>query len=112
MSGIINFNETFYMKIYRLLLPFLYWSYVCTVFAQSNSDQAKQTSHQKLKHGIDARQFHFLATTATGTRGRTAQLTGAYFVFLEETVLPCHYLFLERQIHPLVTMERLMKMRE
>ncbi len=70
------------MKIYRLLLPFLL--VLCLhSFAQSNSDQAKQTSHQKLKHGIDARQFHFLATTATGTRGRTAQLTGAYFVFLD-----------------------------
>jgi Domain of unknown function (DUF4251) len=69
------------MKIHRLLLPFL------TVFflhssAQSNSDQEKQVSYQKLKHGIDSKQFHFLATSATGSRGKTAQLTGAYFVFL------------------------------
>ncbi len=69
------------MKIQRLILPFL--SVLCLhSSAQSSSDQAKQTIHQKLKHGIDSRQFHFLATTATGTRGRTAQLTGAYFVFL------------------------------
>jgi Domain of unknown function (DUF4251) len=69
------------MKIHRLLLPFL------TIFflhssAQSNSDQEKQVSYQKLKHGIDSKQFHFLATSATGSRGKTAQLTGAYFVFL------------------------------
>ena len=69
------------MKIYRLLLPFL--TVLCLhSSAQSNSDQAKQTSHQKLKRGIDAKQFHFLATSATGSRGKTAQLTGAYFVFM------------------------------
>jgi hypothetical protein len=69
------------MKTYRLLLPFL--TILCLQSsAQSNSDQAKQSSHQKLKRGIDARQFHFLATSATGSRGKTAQLTGAYFVFM------------------------------
>jgi hypothetical protein len=70
------------MKIYRLLLPLL--TIVCLQSsAQSNSDQAKQTSHQKLKHGIDSKKFHFLATSATGSRGRTAQLTGSYFIFLD-----------------------------
>src|SRR5277367_4475932 len=77
----INFNETFNMKIYRLLLPFLTIIYLHSP-AQSNSDQQKESSHQKLKHGIDSKQFHFLATSATGSRGRTAQLTGAYFVFM------------------------------
>jgi len=69
------------MKIYRLLLPFL--TVLCLQsFAQSNANQEKQTDHQKLKHGIDARQFHFLATSATGSRGRTAQLTPGYFIFI------------------------------
>ncbi len=69
------------MKIYRLLLPFL--TVLCLhSSAQSNSDQAKQASYQKLKHGIDSKQFHFLATSATGSRGKTAQLTGGYFVFV------------------------------
>jgi Domain of unknown function (DUF4251) len=69
------------MKIYRLLLPFL--TIICLhSLAQTNSDQAKQTSYQKLKRGIDARQFHFLATSATGSKGKTAQLTGSYFIFL------------------------------
>jgi Domain of unknown function (DUF4251) len=69
------------MKIHRLLLPLL--MILCLhSSAQSNSDQEKQISYQKLKHGIDSKQFHFLATSATGSRGKTAQLTGAYFVFL------------------------------
>jgi len=69
------------MKIYRLLLPLL--TIICLhSLAQSKSDQAKQISYQKLKHGIDSKQFHFLATSATGSRGKTAQLTGGYFVFL------------------------------
>jgi hypothetical protein len=69
------------MKIYRLLLPFL--TILCLhISAQSNSDQEKQASYQKLKRGIDAKQFHFLATSATGSRGRTTQLTGGYFLFL------------------------------
>ncbi len=81
MSGIIKFNETFCMKIYRLLLPFL--TLLCLhSSAQSGSDQAKQNSYQKLKHGIDAKQFHFLATSATGSKGKTLQLTGGYFIFL------------------------------
>ena len=68
------------MKIYRLLLPFL--SILCLhSLAQSNADQEKQTSYQKLKRGIDAKQFHFLATSATTSKGRTAQLTGGYFIF-------------------------------
>jgi Domain of unknown function (DUF4251) len=69
------------MKIHRLLLPLLTVFYIHSS-AQSNSDQAKESIHQKLKHGIDSRQFHFLATSATGTRGRTAQLNGGYFVFM------------------------------
>jgi hypothetical protein len=69
------------MKIYRLLLPFLTIIYLHSS-AQSNSDQAKQSSYQKLKHGIDSKQFHFLATSATAVNGGTAQLTGGYFVFL------------------------------
>ena len=69
------------MKIYRLLLPFL--MIICLhSLAQSNSDQIKQASYQKLKHGINEKQFHFLATSATGSKGRTVQLTGAYFIFL------------------------------
>jgi len=69
------------MKTYSLLLPFL--TILCLQSsAQSNSDQAKQSSHQKLKRGIDAKQFHFLATSATTSKGRTAQLTGGYFIFL------------------------------
>jgi hypothetical protein len=79
--GIINFNETFCMKIYRLLLPFL--TLLCLhSSAQSKADQEKQTSYQKLKRGIDAKQFHFLATSATGSRGRTVQLMGGDFIFL------------------------------
>lgn len=50
--------------------------------AQNNSDQAKQAKYQKLKRGIDGKQFHFLATSATTSKGKTVQLTGAYFVFL------------------------------
>lgn len=81
MSGIIKFEETFCMKIYRLLLPFL--MIICLYgTAQSNSDQTKQNSYQKLKHGIDSKQFHFLATSATTSKGRTIQLTGSYFIFL------------------------------
>ena len=69
------------MKIYRLLLPFL--MIICLhSLAQSNSDQTKQAKYQKLKHGIDSKQFHFLATSATGSKGRTVQLTGGYFIFL------------------------------
>ena len=69
------------MKICRLLLPFL--TILCLhSSAQSNSDQKKQASYQKLKRGIDAKQFHFLATSATGSKGRTVQLTGGYFIFL------------------------------
>jgi hypothetical protein len=69
------------MKIYRLLLPFL--TLLCLhSSAQSNSGQKKQESYQKLKRGIDAKQFHFLATSATGSKGRTVQLTGGYFIFL------------------------------
>jgi Domain of unknown function (DUF4251) len=69
------------MKIYHLLLPFL--TLLCLhSSAQSNSDQAKQNSYQKLKHGIDSKQFHFLATSATGSKGKTLQLTGGYFLFL------------------------------
>jgi Domain of unknown function (DUF4251) len=74
------------MKIYRLLLPFLL--IICLhSSAQSNSDQAKQSSYQKLKHGIDSRQFHFLATSATTSKGKTVQLTGSYFIFLGEDSL-------------------------
>jgi hypothetical protein len=69
------------MIIRRLLLPFL--TIICLhSSAQSNSDQAKQKSYQKLKHGIDSKQFHFLATSATGSKGRTIQITGGYFLFL------------------------------
>jgi hypothetical protein len=69
------------MKIYRLLLPFL--MIICLhSSAQSNSDQEKQNSYQKLKHGIDSRQFHFLATSATGSKGKTTQLNVGYFIFL------------------------------
>lgn len=69
------------MKIKLLLLPFL--SILCLhSSAQSNSDHAKQSSYQKLKHGIDSKQFHFLATSVTGSRGKTAQITGGYFVFV------------------------------
>jgi len=69
------------MKIYGLLLPFLTLLYLHSS-AQSISDQAKQSSYQKLKRGIDAKQFHFLATSATGSKGKTVQLTGGYFLFL------------------------------
>jgi hypothetical protein len=76
------------MKIYRLLLPFL--TIIClNSSAQSTSDQKKQTAdqkkqavYQKLKRGIDAKQFHFLPTQATGSRGRTVHLTGGYFLFM------------------------------
>ena len=69
------------MKIYRLLLPFL--TIICLhSLAQTNSDQTKQASYQKLKQGINAKQFHFLATSATGSKGKTVQLTGTYFIFL------------------------------
>ncbi len=80
-AGIINFIETFYMKIHPLLLPFL--TVLCLhSSAQSNSDQSKESSYQKLKHGIDSKQFHFLATSVTGSKGKTAQLTSGYFVFV------------------------------
>jgi hypothetical protein len=69
------------MKTYRLFLPVL--MIVCLHgSAQSNTGQEKQNSYQKLKHGIDSRQFHFLATSAMGANGGTAQLTGGYFVFV------------------------------
>ena len=69
------------MKIYRLLLPFL--MIICLhSSAQSNSDQAKQSSYQKLKHGIDSKQFHFLATSATTAKGKTVQLNPGYFIFI------------------------------
>jgi hypothetical protein len=69
------------MKCYRLLLPLL--AIVCIqVSAQTNADQAKQSKYQKLKRGIDAKQFHFIATSATTSKGRTVQLTGSYFLFL------------------------------
>jgi hypothetical protein len=69
------------MKIYRLLLPLL--TIVCLhCSAQSKSDQEKQMNYQKLKRGIDAKQFHFIATSATTSKGRTAQLSGSYFIFL------------------------------
>jgi len=69
------------MKMYRLLLPLL--TIICShSLAQSNSDQPKQSSYQKLKHGIDSKQFHFLATSATGSKGRTVQINGGYFIFL------------------------------
>jgi len=69
------------MKIYCLLLPYL--TIMCLYSsAQSNTDQVKQSSHQKLKHGIDSKQFHFLASSATTSKGSTLQLTGGYFLFL------------------------------
>jgi len=69
------------MKIYGLLLPFL--TILCLqTSAQANANQEKQTAHQKLKRGIDARQFHVLVTSATGSRGRTTQLTGGDFLFV------------------------------
>jgi Domain of unknown function (DUF4251) len=69
------------MKIKLLFLPFL--TILClNSSAQSNSDQDKQSNYQKLKQGIDSKQFHFLATSATGSKGKTAQLTGGYFIFL------------------------------
>ena len=69
------------MKIYRLLLPFLMLLSLHSP-AQSNADQKKQASYQKLKHGIDSKQFHFLATSATTSKGKTIQLTGEYFIFV------------------------------
>jgi len=69
------------MKVFCLLLPYL--TIMClNGSAQSNSDQVKQTSYQKLKHGIESRQFHFLATSATTSKGKTIQLSGGYFIFL------------------------------
>ena len=69
------------MKIYRLLLPFL--MLLCLhSSAQSTADQKKQASYQKLKHGIDSKQFHFMATSATTSKGRTVQLTGTDFLFV------------------------------
>lgn len=69
------------MKRYCLLLPLLTIIYLhCS--AQSNSDQVKQSNYQKLKHGIDLKQFHFIAKSATTSKGRTIQLTGSYFLFL------------------------------
>ena len=69
------------MKIYRLLLSF--FTILCLhSFAQSGSDQTKQANYQKLKHGIDSKQFHFLATSATTSKGKTIQLTGGYFIFV------------------------------
>jgi hypothetical protein len=69
------------MKRYRLLLPFL--AIICLQSAaQSKSDPAKQSAYQKLKRGIDARQFHFLATSATTSRGKTIQFNGSYFLYV------------------------------
>jgi hypothetical protein len=50
--------------------------------AQSNSDQEKQNQHQKLKIGIDSKQFHFIATSAINSKGKSVQLTDTYFIFL------------------------------
>jgi hypothetical protein len=49
--------------------------------AQSKADLEKQ-NHDKLKRGIDAKEFHFLATSATTSKGGTLQLTGGYFLFV------------------------------
>lgn len=68
------------MKLYRLLLPFL--TILCLQSsAQSKADKEK-TDHQKLKRGIDARQFHFLATSANTSRGKTIQFNGSYFLYV------------------------------
>src|ERR1700712_3552157 len=69
------------MKIYRLLLPLLMLLSLHSP-AQSNADQKKQLSYQKLKHGIDSKQFHFMATSATTSKGRTIQLTGTDFLYV------------------------------
>jgi hypothetical protein len=68
------------MKCYRLLLPIL--TIICLHSSAQSSDQIKQSKYQKLKRGIDAKQFHFIATSATTSRGKTIQLTGGYFLFL------------------------------
>ena len=69
------------MRHDRLLLPFL--TILCLhSSAQTNSDQEKQKSYQKLKHGIESKQFHFIATSATTSKGKTVQLTGSYFLFV------------------------------
>ena len=69
------------MKIYCLLLPFV--TIMCLYSsAQSNTNEVNQNSHQKLKRGIDSKQFHFLASSATASKGSTLQLTGGYFLFL------------------------------
>lgn len=108
--GFRNFNETFYMKIYCLLLPYL--TIICLYSsAQSNTDQVKQSSHQKLKHGIDSKQFHFLASSATTSKGSTVQLTGGYFLFLGGDSLTVSLPFLERPANPVV-MGHQLKMQE
>ena len=50
--------------------------------AQTNSDQGKQSEYQKLKFGIDSKQFHFIPTSVTNSKGTTVQLSGTYFLFL------------------------------
>ena len=69
------------MKKYSLLLPILT---IISLYgsAQTNSDKVKQSNHQKLKHGIDSKQFHFIASSANTSKGRTMQLNGSYFLFL------------------------------
>jgi len=69
------------MKIYIPLI--ILFTVACLVSsAQTNPDQEKQIEHQKLKAGIDAKQFHFIPTSATNYKGRSVQLTGSYFLFL------------------------------
>lgn len=69
------------MKIYRLVLPLL--AMICLhCSAQSNAEKEKQVKYEKLKFGIDSKKFHFIARSASSARGKTAQITGGYYLLL------------------------------
>src|SRR5258706_15853394 len=74
------------IKFSRLLLPLL--AIVCLYSkAQSSADQKKQDQSAQLKTRIDSKKFRFHALSATSMKGMTKQLTGDYFLKLNNDSL-------------------------
>jgi|SRR5579863_206889 len=73
-------------KYNRLLLPLL--MLICLQsFSQSDAEQKKQDQYNHLKSQIDSRKFRFHALSATSMKGMTRQLTGDYFLKLNQDSL-------------------------
>ena len=75
-----------FLKLCRTLLPALLFT-VMQVRAQSEADQKKKAALEQFRSLIESKKYYFQANSATSMKGRTIQLTGGYFLRLNNDEL-------------------------